>query len=135
MDGVAKLILATIEHRVGRVMRDGATRLAGVSAVMLLAGSFAAAGIGCVMTGLWLFLLPHVGPVGAPLIVGGILLLASVALLASIRTSRAPPPPVPSVDILPALAIAEITNLFKAHKGSALIAAVLAGLTAGKLDK
>ena len=134
MDAIAKLILATAEQRVVRVMRDATTRLVGVSAVMLLAASFAAAGLGCVLTGLWIFLLPHVGPVGAPLVVGGLLLLASFALLASTRTARIPPPAAPPVDILPALAVAEVTDLLKAHKGSVLLAAVLAGLTAGKLN-
>ena len=133
MDAIARLLLATAEQRIRHTMQGAVAKVVGLSIVMLLAGSFAAAGLGCLLTAVWLFLLPYVGAAGAALAVGGLLLLASFCLLAAARPARSPPPP-PPVDILPELLRAEVAVLLKDQKGPVLLAALLAGMTAGKSD-
>jgi len=134
MDTAAKLLVTTIEQRMALVIHDAFARIMGLSFVMLLAGACAAAGLGCILTGLWLLLLPHIGAIGAAFLEGAALLLASVGLLAATRLTRTPPPPAPPAEILPGLLLAEATELLKNHKAPVLIAALLAGLSAGKSE-
>jgi hypothetical protein len=59
-----------------------------------LGTAFAAASVGCAVTALWVFALPEVGPVGAPLIAATALLLLCLALLVIARSllrRRSPP--------------------------------------------
>lgn len=134
METEARQAVETIENLVSRALHDAVARLAATCTVMLLAGGCAAVGLGCVLAALWLFLLPYLGPVGAPLAIGGSLLLVGLVVVALGRISRSFQPPAPLHNVLPALAVAEATNLLKDHKSSVLIAAVIAGLTSGRLE-
>jgi len=134
MDTAAKLLVTTVEQRMALVIHDAFARIMGLSFVMLLAGACAAAGLGCVLTGLWLLLLPHLGAVGAAFLEGAVLLLASAGLLAWTRLARTPPPPAPEVEIMPRLLLEEVTELLKNHKGPVLMGALLAGLFAGRSE-
>ena len=133
MDAAAKLLVTTIEQRLALVIHDAFARIMGLSFVLLLAGACAAAGLGCVLTGLWLLLLPHLGATGAAFSEGAVLLLVSAGLLAATRLTRTPPP-APPVEIVPGLLLAEVTELLKHHKGPMLMGALLAGLSAGKSE-
>lgn len=109
------------------------TRLASVALATLAAGVSEVAAVACGLASLWIYALPYAGPGGAPLIVAGV--LAAVTLTAcavgrhALRT--APPPVVP----VPAFPIAEALALINEHKGSALLAAVIAGMAAGTCKK
>jgi len=134
LDAAAKQLLTTFEQRVSLLIHDAFARIMGLSFVLLLAGACAAAGLGCILTGLWLLLLPHIGAIGAAFSEGAALLLTSVGLLAATRLTRTPPPPAPPAEILPGLLLAEATELLKNHKAPVLMGALLAGLSAGKSD-
>jgi hypothetical protein len=104
---------------------------AGVSAVVVcwLAAS------GCLLTALWLFLLPLLGPAGTPLVIGCLLALKAASILLWLRYGLArPAPPAPSV-IAPAVLLAEADRLFKANTGPVLMTALLVGLFAGGSER
>jgi hypothetical protein len=102
----------------------------------VLAAAFATASAGCAVTALWVFVLPEVGPVGAPLIAAAALLSLCLSLLAIIRSiwwrrrASLPAGAAPAADI-PAELITEVSRLVHENKGAALLAALLAGVTAG----
>jgi hypothetical protein len=105
-----------------------------------LATVFGAASVGCAVAALWVLVLPEVGPVGAPLVAAGALLLLCLPLLViarSVLRRRPPPPPAPALPdaAVPALLIAEASRLMEENKGAALLAALLAGATAGNLNR
>ena len=105
-----------------------------------LATVFAAASVGCAVTALWVFVLPEVGPVGAPLIAAAALLLLCVPLLVIARSLlRRRSPRLPAIAVpdvaLPTLLMTQASRLLEQNKGAALLAALLAGATAGGLDR
>jgi hypothetical protein len=121
-------------------MGTAARRMTAAAWCAVLATAFAAASVGCAVTALWVFVLPEVGPVGAPLIAAAALLLLCLPLLAIVRNVlRRRPPPLPAAAVpdaaIPALLIAEASRLLEENKGAALLAALLAGATAGNLDR
>src|ERR1051326_8461825 len=63
-----------------------ARRMTAAAWCVALATAFAAASVGCAVTALWVFILPEVGPVGAPLIAAAALLLLCLPLLAMARS-------------------------------------------------
>ena len=117
-----------------------ARRMSAAAWCAVLATAFATAAAGCAVAALWIFVLPKAGPVGAPLIAAAALLLLCLSLLLIIRSlMRRRPVPVPATAVpavaLPALLIAEASSLLDQNKGAALLAALLAGVTAGSLDR
>jgi hypothetical protein len=117
-----------------------ARRITVGAACVGLATAFATAAVGCLVTALWIFVLPEVGRVGAPLIAAAALLLLCLALLVvarSILRQRPALPPATAVSgvALPALLIAEASRLIEENKGAALLAALLAGATAESLHR
>ena len=72
---------------------------------------------------------------GAPLLVAGVLLALALATLAATRQALKRPPPPPPADLAPALLLAEASRQVRAHKGSTLLVAALAGLVAGLSEK
>ena len=104
--------------------------------VVLAVGIFLCllAASGLLLTALWLFLLPYLGPVGTPLALAGIMLIKAGAYLLWLRIGRSrpaatAPASISAADLAPVLAEAE--RLFRANKLSALTAALLAGLVVG----
>lgn len=94
----------------------------------------ATASIGCALAALWLYLLPHVGMTGAPVIIAGILGAMCVALFAVVRLRlrpRAVPPPAAT----PQSAVGEAERLVRDHRGPVLIGALLAGLIAASGER
>jgi hypothetical protein len=117
-----------------------ARRMMVAALCVALATVFATASVGCAVTALWVSVLPEVGPVGAPLIAAGVLFLLCLPLLViarSILRRRPQPLSAPALPdaAIPALLIAEASRLLEENKGAALLAALLAGATAGSLNR
>lgn len=134
----AAIVFAEIAagDRIGVAVR----RTTAAASCAALAAACATAAAGCAVAALWVFVLPEVGPVGAPLIVAAALLLVCLSLLAisrSILGRRPAPRPGAAVPAAagPGVLIAEASRLFGESKGVALLAALLAGATAGSLDR
>jgi hypothetical protein len=111
-----------------------AERAVTVALLGMVAALFAVAALGCAAAALWLALLPSVGPIYAPLILAGVLLLIALVILAfARRTLRRRPPQSTSVAPAELAALLEAAEpLFNEHKGTALLAALIAGLVAGR---
>ncbi len=130
MGGLLKLAeLLFAVRRITGGIGAAARRAGGAFACMMIALALAAAAVGCAVAALWIYALPLLGPVGAPLAVAGALLVAAlVLLLVARRIVHAKPASAP----LPGDAIAaELALLMKEHKLEMLIAALTAGLVAG----
>ena len=117
-----------------------ARRMTAAAWCAALATALATASVCCAVTALWIFVLPAVGPVGAPLIAAVVLLSLCLPLLViarSVLRRRPPLPPSPALPdaAVPALLIAEASRLMEENKGAALLAALLAGATAGSLSR
>ena len=127
-----KTLLAALA-RLALAQRAGAAveRCAVAVACGLLAAIFVFTALGCAAAALWLFALPHVGPVYAPLIVAGAFLLLALVVLAvarsRLRRKRPPPLDMAAVSAL----LAEADPLVKQNLTSLLLAALVAGLVAG----
>jgi hypothetical protein len=137
MRGAATALAETVSAGAVSV---AARRMTAAAWCVALATAFVAASVGCAVTALWIFVLPEVGPVGAPLIAAAALLLLCLPLLAMARSvlqRRSPPIPATAVPgaAMPVLLIAEASRLLEENKGAALLAALLAGATAGSLTR
>jgi hypothetical protein len=111
---------------------DRARRLVVVSLGAIAVGVLMIASVGCAAASLWIFCIPRLGLVGAPLVVACILLAMSLAVLPMLTRlsawrSRVRPPSSAS----PASVLAEAMRLLEDDKAAALIAALIAGLAAG----
>jgi hypothetical protein len=86
------------------------------------------AALGCVATALWLFALPTVGSVGAPLVVAATLsavtLLLGLAIWLIMRHGRRKPGAATEAQWL----LSGAARLFSEHKVVVLLAAVVAGM-------
>jgi len=98
----------------------------GLAAVMMMAG------VACILTALWIYLIPRIGPAGAALTVGGILLLFSGILVLVARSSFTPDESEADMPALGEELLEELRESFEEHKGLALLAALAAGLLVGK---
>ena len=119
--GAANLIAAlTQAFSYGRIFErwKKKARLVSVAACLAVIALVAGlAAIGCAVAAVWIYLIPYAGPVGAPLIVAGILLALCVILsIAACYTARRKPN-VPGADFASAI--------------QPLVDAVLAGFTLG----
>ena len=88
----------------------------------------------CLLTALWLYLLPLLGPVGTPLVIGCLLALKAAAILLWLRHGQASPTPAPAA-IQPAALLAEAERLFKANTAPVLMSALLVGLFVGGSER
>jgi hypothetical protein len=133
--------IAFAEVAAGNRIGVAARRMTAAAWCAAIAAAFATASAGCGVAALWIFVLPDVGPVGAALIAAAALLLLCLSLLATVAVilRRRRPAPLPTavvpVAALPVVLIAEATRLFDENKGAALLAALLAGATAGTRDR
>ena len=92
------------------------------------------AAIACALVALWLYVLPQVGPTGAPLVVAGSFSACASSCSLSCSYGLRPRPP-PAAGVAPSVLIAEATRLINENKGTVLLAALLAGLVAGSRGK
>jgi hypothetical protein len=97
---------------------------AGLGAVLMLAA------LGSATAALWIFALPSLGPVGAPLAVAATLSTATLVLATAawliVRHRRRRIAAATASQLL----LSEAMRLFNEHKGAVLLAAVLAGMAA-----
>lgn len=102
------------------------------AAVFGLLGVIAAmAAIGLGLIALWYLLLPRMGPAGTALILAGVLALLSCILLALASSVLRQKPREPAAVPDPDVSLQVATQLFKEQKGSLLLAALIAGFSAG----
>jgi hypothetical protein len=113
--------------------RAARTRMAGACLCAGLAIVFTPAVLGCAAAGLWIFTLPSLGPAGAPLVVAAalaaVVLGLAVAARLIMRHGRRGPDAVLAPQ-MSQLLLSEAAHLFNDNKGAALLAAVIAGMTA-----
>ena len=88
---------------------------------------------------IWRFLLPYLGPVGTPLAIAGLATLKAIVILLWLHFAKNRPAPAaamaqPSPVAAIAAQVAEAEALVKEHKTSALVAALLVGLMAGRKE-
>jgi len=100
-------------------------------ACVLLAALAAIAATGCLVAALWLWLLPQIGPVAAPvacavalIFVGSMLVLMGVRFRRRRRTA-------PSPMLAGRLNDIDVEKFIRAHKSDLLIGALVAGLVLG----
>lgn len=109
-----------------------ARRVALTSAATLVASVALIAAIGCALTALWLVAIPWVGAIGAFLIVAAINGVLAIAAIALARRQHAPAR-LPLVETAGGLdpTIVELSQLLKSQSSRLLVAALMAGFTAG----
>lgn len=134
MGDLIELALLIAERAGGRTGRQATANVAGIAVTTVAAACCGFAAIACALAALWLFLLPQLGPTGAPLVIAGVLVVMCGALLAVLRHEMKPGPP-PPAGIAPSVLLAEATRLLNENKAAVLMAALLAGLVAGRRDK
>ena len=111
--------------------RAGMARISMAALCGALAGVAAMASLGCGLAALWIVVLPHAGPAGTALVLAGVLavlfLILSALAWSLVRRDwrRSSVEPGAEASLLAA------TQLFRAHKGTMLLAALVAGLNAG----
>jgi hypothetical protein len=132
---LTRLALALAGQAAVRHNRQAAGRMAIMAAATLAAVGCGIAALGCGLAALWIYLVPRVGAVGAPLVVAGVLLAIGLAVLAGTRYAVKPRRSPPRREVLPTVLLAEATRQVRHHKGSMLLAAVIAGLVAGVNEK
>jgi hypothetical protein len=127
---------ALTEDRLARHGREAAGKVAVVAAAAFVASMSAMSAIGCTLWALWVYALPHVGPVGAPLIVAAALFAICIAAMAAARQSLRPRRRAMRAQSLSgASLVRETSALFKDQKMTLLLSALLAGVVAGSSKK
>jgi hypothetical protein len=135
MSGLIRLALGLVEAGAVARSRRVVTQMACLAIVTAVTAVCGIATVACVLTALWIYAIPHVGAVGAPLIVAGVLFVACLAGIALMRHAMKPRPAQPTAGVTIEVLQAEATRLFKEHKGTVLVAALVAGLLAGRDER
>lgn len=132
-----ELMRIILESAQGTAVKQGQSTVERIEHIVLFtiaAAVCAAAAMFCAIAAIWIYAITFVGPVGAPLIVAALLAVMSAIFLVVRRSAIRPHRPPPSPDPVPAILLAEATQLLKDHKGLTLLAAVLAGLELGRKE-
>jgi hypothetical protein len=115
--------------RIAAIRMAVAALCAGLAAVLMLAV------LGAAAAALWIFTLPSLGPVGAPLVVAATLstvtLIVAAAAWLTIRQGRRRS----DSAIAPQLLLSEAMRLLNEHKGAVLLAAVVAAMAAANTGR
>jgi membrane protein implicated in regulation of membrane protease activity len=106
-------------------VRISAAVLCAISLIVL-----ATAAIGCAVAALWIYATPYVGPDGAPLVAAGALLAVCLVLALVARGLLRRKRTASRSTAGPEVLLADATRLFKQHKESVLLAALIAGMVA-----
>ena len=110
--------------------RSATLRMTVAALCLGFAGLILLGALGCGGAALWIFVLPSLGPVGAPLAVGAILSVVAAAFavagwrIAHDRSRNS------DTALPPREMLTEATRLFNEHKGAVLLAALVAGMAA-----
>lgn len=132
IDGMLRLatMAAAAAGKTGSIGRTTGRMTAAALCASLAAVSAVAAG-GCAAVALWLWAIPHVGPVGAPLVAAGGLLVFCAVLMIVARGILDRRRRVAGAMPASGLRLEEVLRLFNENKGTVLLAALVAGLAAG----
>ena len=127
MEPVIKAVILAIT----RYGADSGSSLRLAMAILCAAitATLGTAAAGGVAMAIWIWAEPALGPAGASLTVSAGLLVACLTTLAGMRRILATAEPPPSPGAAATLLLSEATRLLKDHKGAALIAAIMVGLT------
>jgi len=106
------------------------TRLAIVAACAALAAVMMLGALGCLAAALWIYTLPSLGPVGAPLVVAAAFLIVTLILVAVACRVRRPGRRKAAGAPAAASLAPELARILRDHKGTVLLAAALAGMAA-----
>jgi hypothetical protein len=125
---IASTLLATggVDHLQATITRLVLVALCAALAAVMMLGA-----LGCLAAALWIYTLPSLGPVGAPLVVAAAFLIVTLILVAVACRLRRPgwrkaaAAPAAGASLAP-----EIARLLKEHKGTVLLAAAIAGMAA-----
>ena len=131
--GLIRLVVVTLaETAAVRNLGAAAVRISAAVLCTISIAVFATAAIGCAVAALWIYATPYVGPFGAPLVAAGALLAVCLGLALAARRLLRRKRAAPRSAAEPARLLAEATRLFKDHRGSILLAALIAGTVAAK---
>ena len=116
------LRLSVAEH-----MRTAARRMGVALLYATIASVAAASALGCIITAIWLALLPAIGPIWTPLAIGGTLALVSAGFILALckRSERH------SESAGGASSSPDLSALLRDHKTALLLGAAVAGIVAG----
>ena len=128
-------ILAAIRSGAAETLDASSSRFAMTTLWAGATAVLAVAAVGCGLAALWTWELPILGAAGASLVVSGILVVAALGAFMVTRRLHLPVKPPAACNPTNALLLAEAGRLFKQHKGSVLMAALLAGLAAERYDR
>jgi hypothetical protein len=130
-----RLVLAAVEEFAARSLRRAVRRLAYVAGCVAVALCCGMGAFGCALAALWIYAIPHVGAVGAPLVVAAVLLAIGLGFFALSRRSAGAQRVLPAMNIDYAAVAAELSEMVREHKAPTLIAAFLAGVMAGTKNR
>lgn len=125
MSDLLRLLTLLAEKRAPR-QKPGFFARIGLSAI---AGFFLLWALFCALIALWIYVIPFVGPAGAPLVVAGVLLVIALVCLALSR--KRPVAVMPQPVRREQQKAVEAENLFKEHKGALLLALFTAAFQSG----
>jgi hypothetical protein len=114
---------------------SSADRMAKVALSAIVAVVLVTASVTCALAALWIWEIPRLGPAGAPLVVAVILLAGGLVAIAVMRHAPRAGRTSSGSCPVPELLLADAMHLFKDHKTSALMAALIVGLMAGRNEK
>lgn len=103
--------------------------------IVALGVVFGITAIGCGLAALWLSVQIYLGPVGGFLIVAAVLAVMSVAMALVLRLDDASPAPPPRQAQATRECLTDASRLLSDNKGTALMAALLVGLSEGTRKK
>jgi hypothetical protein len=132
MEGLVKLAVSLLaQHALGNDRGHRPPHILAAMACGFAAALVMAALLGCLIAALWREVLPAAGPVGAPAIcAGALILLCAVLALAAVRLMGRPnpAPPSPLADLFQNF---EAGHFIRNHKFDMLMGAALLGLLTG----
>jgi hypothetical protein len=132
---LSSAIMAFVRSGAAVAIASSAERMAKAALGAIVAAVLVAASVVCALAALWIWEVPRLGPAGAPLVVAGILFVVGLVALGvmqhTLRAGRPSSHSYPAPDLL----LADAMHLFKDHKGTVLMAALIAGLMAGRNEK
>jgi hypothetical protein len=132
MGSLIKLILPALLAGGGvNHLQAAITRLVVVGLCATLAAVMMLAALGCLAAALWIYTLPCLGPVGAPLVVAGAFLILTLILVAIACRIRRPGRRKAAAAPAAASLAPELARILRENKGTVLLAAALAGMAAG----
>lgn len=127
-------LAATLLQAGSAVERAGPTRTVLVVVTATIAGLCAVGMAICLLAALWLYEMPLLGEIGAPLVVAAV--LAGVGLIAGVilhAKTNAPPPPPPPHPLVTGTAL--VSSLMRSNKSLILLGALFAGFVASESER